>query len=80
MSGFNFLCLAYFLFVAVWLLVAEQLTAWKDSSPNDLLYVECDIKSYSLTHAVIRPLNDIVKNIFFVVIKHITSYLALWSK
>ena len=30
--------------------VPVQLIAWKDSSPNDLLCVEWDVKPYILTH------------------------------
>ena len=30
-----------------------QLIAWKDSSPNDLLCVEWDVKPYTLTHSLI---------------------------
>jgi len=30
--------------------VPVQLIAWKDSSPNDLLCVEWDVKPYTLTH------------------------------
>ena len=29
-----------------------QLIAWKDSSPNDLLCVEWDVKPYTLTHSL----------------------------
>jgi len=29
-----------------------QLTGWKDSSPNDLLCVEWDVKRYTLTHSM----------------------------
>ena len=38
------------LFPRFWLSVPVQLIAWKDSSPNDLLCVEWDVKSYTLTH------------------------------
>ena len=34
-----------------WLSVPVQLIAWKDSSPNDLLCVEWDVKPYTLTHS-----------------------------
>ena len=37
-------------FYCFWLSVPVQLIAWKDSSPNDLLCVECDVKPYTLTH------------------------------
>jgi len=30
--------------------VPVQLIAWKDSSPNDLLCIEWDVKPYTLTH------------------------------
>jgi len=29
------------------------LIAWKDSSPNDLLCVEWDVKPYTLTHSLV---------------------------
>ena len=32
--------------------VSVQLIAWKDSSPNDLLCVEWDVKPYTLTHSL----------------------------
>ena len=35
-----------------WLSVPVQLIAWKDSSPNDLLCVEWDVKPYTLTHSL----------------------------
>ena len=34
-----------------WLSVPVQLIAWKDSSPNNLLCVEWDVKPYTLTHS-----------------------------
>ena len=39
-------------FDCFWLSVPVQLIAWKDSSPNDLLCVEWDLKSYTLTHSL----------------------------
>ena len=38
------------MFDCFWLSVPVQLIAWKDSSPNDLLRVELDVKPYTLTH------------------------------
>ena len=35
--------------ICFWLSVPVQLIAWKDSSPNDLLCVEWDVKPYTLT-------------------------------
>ena len=40
------------MFDCFWLSVPVQLIAWKDSSPNDLLCVEWDVKPYTLTHSV----------------------------
>ena len=37
------------MFDCFWLSVPVQLIAWKDSSPNDLLCVEWDVKPYTLT-------------------------------
>ena len=37
-------------FDCFWLSVPVQLIAWKDSSPNDLLCVEWDVKPYTLAH------------------------------
>ena len=42
-------------FDCFWLSVPVQLIAWKDSSLNDLLCVEWDVKPYTLTHSL-RPL------------------------
>ena len=39
--------------VCFWLSVLVQLIAWKDSSPNDLLCVEWDVKPYTFTHSLI---------------------------
>ena len=39
------------MFDCFWLSVPVQLIAWKDSSPNDLLCVEWDVKPYTLTHS-----------------------------
>ena len=39
-------------FDCFWLSVPVQLIAWKDSSPNDLLCVEWDVKPYTLTHSI----------------------------
>ena len=38
-------------FYCFWLSVPVQLITWKDSSPNDLLCVEWDVKPYTLTHS-----------------------------
>ena len=40
------------MFDCIWLSVPVQLIAWKDSSPNDLLCVEWDVKPYILTLSV----------------------------
>jgi len=37
----------------VWLSVPVQLIAWKDSSPNDILCVEWDVKPYTLSHSLL---------------------------
>ena len=42
------------MFDCFWLSVPVQLIAWKDSSPNDLLCVEWDVKPYTLTHLLTR--------------------------
>ena len=39
-------------FDCFWLSVPVQLIAWKDSSRNDLLCVEWDVKPYALTHSL----------------------------
>ena len=41
-------------FDCFWLSVPVQLIAWKDSSPNDLLCVEWDVKPYTLTHSLTK--------------------------
>ena len=43
------------MFDGFWLSVPVQLIAWKDSSPNDLLCVEWDVKPYTLTHPCSSP-------------------------
>ena len=40
------------MFDCYWLSVPVQLIAWKDSSPNDLLCVELDVKAYTLSLVV----------------------------
>jgi len=48
-----------------------QLIAWKDSSPNDLLCVEWDVKPYTLTHPpkqMTNPVNHL---------KHPSNYYTL---
>ena len=42
------------LFYCFWLSVPVQFIAWKDSSPNDLLCVEWDVKPYTLTHSSVH--------------------------
>ena len=53
------------MFDCFWLSVPVQLIAWKDSSPNDLLCVEWDVKPYTLTHSLLwcrlRELSNIEK-------------------
>ena len=39
------------MFDCFWLSVPVQLIAWKDSSRNDLLCVDWDVKPYTLTHS-----------------------------
>ena len=41
------------MFDCFWLSVPVQLIVWKDSSPNDLLCVEWDVKPYTLTHSLL---------------------------
>ena len=41
-------------FYCFWLSVPVQLIAWTDSSPNDLLCVEWDVKPYTPTHSLVQ--------------------------
>ena len=49
---FTLFTIARVVFDCFWLSVPVQLIAWKDSSPNDLLCVEWDVKPYTLTHSL----------------------------